>query len=86
MKKFKVTIYVFRKPHACNPEESATLQALHRLNLQAIESIRMGRCFLLSVEAQTAAEAEKTAKTASHDLLANLVMDDYEIIKIEEVK
>ena len=64
MRKFQVTVYVFRKVGCSNPEESTTLAALHRLDLQVISGIRMGRCFLLSVDAQDEIDAGQAAQTA----------------------
>lgn len=83
MKKLCVIVFVFRRSICVNPEESATRDALHRLNLEGIKSLRMGRVFLLSVEAQDDAEAKIMAETACKKLLVNLVMEQFEIIKIE---
>lgn len=84
MKTFKITVYVFRKTECNNPEEPTTLAALHRLELEAIKSIRMGRCFLLSVEAKTEIDARMAAETACKKLLANLVMERFEIASVQE--
>ncbi|KKR91829.1 MAG: Phosphoribosylformylglycinamidine synthase, purS [Parcubacteria group bacterium GW2011_GWC2_42_12] len=86
MRKFQVTVYVFRKVGCSNPEESTTLAALHRLDLQVISGIRMGRCFLLSVDAQDEIDAGQAAQTACKKLLANLVMEQFEIVGIRETK
>lgn len=87
MKKFMATVYVFRKTECRNPEEPTTLDALNgQLNLKDIKGIRMGKCFLLTVEAETEEQARATVETASKKLLTNLVMERYEIIKVEETK
>ena len=87
MKKYAVTVYVFRKTECRNPEEPTTLDALNeQLGLKDIKGIRMGKCFLLTVEAETEDQARATGKTASERLLTNLVMERYEIIKVEEAK
>lgn len=85
MKKFEVTAYVFRKVACCNPEEPTTLKALHRLDMEDIQSIRMGRCFLIVVKAPGEQEVRQIAEKACEKLLTNPVMEQFEIEKIEEV-
>lgn len=85
MPKFSVTVYVFRKPDCVSPEGDATLKALGRLGFSNIDAVKMGKCFVLLINAVDAAEAETTAKEASKKLLSFSVAEEYEIAKVEEV-
>jgi phosphoribosylformylglycinamidine synthase len=55
------------------------LGGLKNLGLGAIEDVRVGKHISLQVEAQSEAEARSMAEEASKKLLANPVMEYYEI-------
>ena len=82
MQKYRITIYVFRKTVCSNPEEPTTLKALHRLNFRFIRDIRMGKCFILSVEAADEKRACEIAENAAKKLLANSVAEEWDCRRI----
>ncbi len=62
-----------------DPQGKAVLGGLSNLGLKSIEDVRIGKHITLQVEAGTAAEAQQIAEEASKKLLANPVMEYYEI-------
>ena len=62
-----------------DPQGKAVMTGLGNLGLQSIEDVRIGKNISLQVEANSAEEAKKIAEEASKKLLANPVMEYFEI-------
>ena len=62
-----------------DPQGKAVLGGLKNLGLQGIEDVRIGKHITLQIEAATKEEAERIAEAATKKLLANPVMEYYEI-------
>ncbi|MCH8567259.1 MAG: phosphoribosylformylglycinamidine synthase subunit PurS [Balneolales bacterium] len=76
---FKARVYVTLKPSILDPKGKAAQGALHNLGYHKIKSVRIGKMIELDIEADTAAEAKVAAEMASRKLLANEVMEDFEV-------
>ena len=63
-----------------DPQGKAVLGGLKNLGLQGIEDVRIGKHITLQIEAATKEEAERIAEEATKKLLANPVMEYYEIL------
>lgn len=62
-----------------DPQGKAVTGGLHNLGLSSIEDVRIGKHIILKIEATSTEEAHKFAEEASKRLLANQVMEDYQI-------
>ncbi len=62
-----------------DPQGKAVLGGLKNLGLGAIEDVRVGKHISLQIEAGSEDEARSLAEEASKKLLANPVMEYYEI-------
>ena len=62
-----------------DPQGKAVLGGLKNLGLSAVEDVRVGKHISLQVEAASEEEAKSIAEEASKKLLANQVMEYYEI-------
>lgn len=62
-----------------DPQGKAVLGGLKNLGLGSIEDVRVGKHISLQVEAASEEEAKRLAEDASKKLLANPVMEYYEI-------
>jgi phosphoribosylformylglycinamidine synthase subunit PurS len=62
-----------------DPQGKAVLGGLKNLGLGAIEDVRVGKHISLQIEAASEEEAKNLAEEASKKLLANPVMEFYEI-------
>ena len=62
-----------------DPQGKAVLGGLISLGLQGVEEVRVGKHITLQIEAATEAAARQVAEEASKKLLANPVMEFYEI-------
>ena len=63
-----------------DPQGKAVLGGLNNLGLKAIGDVRIGKNISLQVEAASAEDAKAIAEEASKKLLANPVMEYFEII------
>lgn len=62
-----------------DPQGKAVMGGLINLGLQGVEEVRVGKHITLQIEAATEAAAGQVAEEASKKLLANPVMEFYEI-------
>ena len=62
-----------------DPQGKAVLGGLKNLGLNSVEDVRMGKHISLQIEAASEEEAKSIAEEASKKLLANPVMEFYEI-------
>jgi phosphoribosylformylglycinamidine synthase len=77
--KFSVQVKVMPLKELLDPQGKAVMGGLSNLGLKSIEDVRIGKHITLQIEAGTAAEAQQIAEEASKKLLANPVMEYYEI-------
>jgi phosphoribosylformylglycinamidine synthase len=62
-----------------DPQGKAVLGGLSNLGLKSVSEVRVGKNVTLQVEANSPEEAKSIAESASKQLLANPVMEYYEI-------
>lgn len=76
---FQVQIKVMPLKDLLDPQGKAVLGGLHNLGMTGIKDVRVGKHITLQIEAANEAAAKEIAETASKQLLANAVMEYYEI-------
>ncbi len=79
---YTVQVTVMPLKDLLDPQGKAVLGGLQNLGLQSIQDVRVGRHITLSIEAASADEAKTIAENASKQLLANQVMEFFEIALI----
>lgn len=62
-----------------DPQGKAVNNSLHNLGLVQVQNVRIGKHITLTIEANSKAEAEAMAADACKKLLANQVMESFEI-------
>lgn len=77
--KFSVQVKVMPLKELLDPQGKAVLSGLKNLKLTTIEDVRVGKQITLQIEAPSEAEAKSIAEAATKQLLANPVMEYYEI-------
>lgn len=63
-----------------DPQGKAVLGGLGNLGMKGIEDVRIGKSITLQIEAASKEEAQQVAEQASKKLLANPVMEYFEIV------
>ena len=77
---FTVQVKVMPLKELLDPQGKAVLTGLGNLGLNDIKEVRIGKNITLKVEADSKDEAQKVAEEASKKLLANPVMEYFEIV------
>lgn len=77
--KFEVAINVMPLKDLLDPQGKAVLGGLANLGIHEVQDVRVGKHITLAVEAANAEEAKAIAEKAAKQLLANLVMEFFEI-------
>jgi phosphoribosylformylglycinamidine synthase subunit PurS len=76
---FTVQIKVMPLKELLDPQGKAVMGGLKNLGLNGIEDVRIGKNVTLQVDAASAEQAKKIAEEASKKLLANPVMEYFEV-------
>lgn len=66
-----------------DPQGKAVNSSLHNLGLSQIQNVRVGKHITLAVDAKDKAEAETLVTDACKKLLANQVMESFDISIVE---
>jgi len=77
--KYTVQIKVMPLKELLDPQGKAVMGGLQNLGLAGVEDVRVGKNITLQVNANTAEQAKQIAEEASKKLLANPVMEYFEI-------
>ncbi len=75
----KVTVTVRRRPEISDPQGTTVARALRDLGYEEVTKVRVDKEIRLEVEGTDAAEIEARVTEMCEKLLANPVMDDYEV-------
>ncbi|EKX87877.1 phosphoribosylformylglycinamidine synthase, purS protein [Corynebacterium durum F0235] len=76
----RVVVNVMPKAEILDPQGKAVVRALDLIGVEGVSDVRQGKRFELEVdESVTAADLEKIAEV----LLANTVIEDYEVVGVE---
>ncbi len=76
---FTIAINVMPLKDLLDPQGKAVLAGLHNLGLKNTEDVRIGKRITLHIAAASEQEAIAIAKEAAEKLLANQVMEQFEI-------
>jgi phosphoribosylformylglycinamidine synthase PurS subunit len=81
--KYLAHINVMPLKELLDPQGKAVNNSLHNLGLTNIQDVRIGKHITLNIEAQTKSEAEDMASEACKKLLANQVMEAFDLTLTE---
>jgi len=76
---YTVQIKVMPLKELLDPQGKAVMGGLENLGLNGVEDVRVGKNITLQVNADTADKAKQIAEEASKKLLANPVMEYFEV-------
>ena len=76
---FSIQVKVMPLKELLDPQGKAVMGGLGNLGLAGIRDVRIGKNITLEVEAGSEEEAKKIAEEASKKLLANPVMEYFEV-------
>lgn len=76
---YTVQVRVMPLRELLDPQGKAVLGGLQNLGIKGVEEVRIGKNIMLQIEAGSAEEAKQIAEEAGKKLLANPVMEYYEV-------
>jgi phosphoribosylformylglycinamidine synthase PurS subunit len=76
---YNIQVTVMPLKELLDPQGKAVMGGLQNLGLNNVQDVRIGKNITLQVEANNPEEAKKIAEEASKKLLANPVMEYFEI-------
>ena len=81
---YRATVKITLRKSILDPQGNATQHALASLGFDAIQHVRIGKNIELKIEAPTSSDAREIAESAAAKLLANPVMDDFEVTVVAD--
>ncbi|HYK42752.1 MAG TPA: phosphoribosylformylglycinamidine synthase subunit PurS [Thermoanaerobaculia bacterium] len=75
----KVEVRVYPREGILDPQGKAIAAALARLGHSSVEAVRAGKVFFLEVSGDDRAAAETEARRMAEELLANTVIEGYDV-------
>ncbi len=83
--KYLVEVKVMLLRGLVDPQGKTVKTALHRLSYRQVEDVRVGKHVYLLINASTEEEAKSLAKEIAKRVLANPVVEEWEITSIRRV-
>jgi len=75
--KFKASIDVMPHKELLDPQGKTVARNMHNLNIDGVDSVRIGKHIDMEIEADDADAATEKVETACKKLLANVIMETY---------
>ena len=79
----KALVYVTLKQEVLDPQGKAIQKACRSLGYAAVDGVRQGKLFEITLDAESESAARPMLEELCDKLLANTVIEDYSIEKIE---
>jgi phosphoribosylformylglycinamidine synthase PurS subunit len=76
---YTIQVKVMPLKELLDPQGKAVMSGLQNLGLQKVEDVRIGKNISLQIDAESEEKAKQIAEEASRKLLANPVMEYFEL-------
>ena len=84
MSRFRISVNISPRQGILDPQGKAVAAALHSLEFAEVRDVRVGRFVVMQVDASDSAAASQRVREMCDKLLANPVVEDYQIASVEE--
>jgi len=82
MSRFRVAVHIVQRRGLLDPQGKAVGDALRTLGFAAVQDVHVGRHVVVELEASDAPAAERSTRDMCKKLLANPVIEDFEIASV----
>ena len=79
--KLKISIIVTLKKAVLDPQGKVIKETLKNMNFQGVDEVRQGKYFEIDIQENDFQKAKLKAEELCEKLLANLVIEEYQIIE-----
>lgn len=83
MNRYRIAVHITPRRGILDPQGKTVAGALHSLGFATVRDVHVGRHIVVELDADTAQAAEQSTREMCERLLANPVIEDYEIASIE---
>lgn len=83
MPAMKAHVWVMPKQTVLDPQGKTIHNALASLGYTAVRDVRQGKFFVLELNGLSRADAERQVGKIAHDVLANMVIEDFRFEIVE---
>ena len=84
MSRFRVAVNISPRQGILDPQGKAVADALHSLDFSEVRDVRVGRFVVMQLDAPDRAAASERVRDMCEKLLANPVVEDFQISSVEE--
>lgn len=78
--KFQAAINIMPKKEILDPQGKAVSGSMKNIGLPEVENVRIGKHITFQLSASSAEDAQQKAETACSKLLANVIMEEFEVV------
>ena len=82
MSRFRVAVHITPRRGILDPQGKAVTDALHTLGFPAVSDVHVGRYVIVEVDAADRSAADRSTREMCEKLLANPVIEDFEIASV----
>ena len=82
MSRFRVAVHIVPRRGLLDPQGKAVGDALRTLGFATVQDVHVGRHVVVEMEAQDGPAAERSTRDMCKKLLANPVIEDFEIASV----
>ncbi|MFQ6341839.1 phosphoribosylformylglycinamidine synthase subunit PurS [Campylobacter sp. VTCC 70190] len=80
----EVIVNISLKNGVLDPQGKAVEKALHSLNFNQVEEVKIAKQIKISLKEEDAQLAKEQVKKMCEELLVNSVIEDYELVSLKE--
>jgi phosphoribosylformylglycinamidine synthase len=84
MSRFRVSVNISPRQGILDPQGKAVADALHSLDFADVRDVRIGRFVVVQVDAPDRESASERVRDMCDRLLANPVVEDFQIASVED--
>ena len=78
----RILVHVMPKPELLDPQGKAVAGALHRMGIDAVSDVRIGKRFEITVNGELSAELRERLETIAAEVLSNDVIENVVAIEV----
>jgi len=82
MSRFRVAVHIAPRRGLLDPQGKAVTDALRTLGFASVQDVHVGRRLVVEMDAADPTAAERTTRDMCNKLLANPVIEDFEIASV----
>jgi phosphoribosylformylglycinamidine synthase PurS subunit len=83
MNRFRIAVHITPRRGILDPQGKTVAGALHSLGFPTVKDVHVGRYIVVELDANDRSEAERSTREMCEKLLANPVIEDFEIASVD---